>query len=92
MTGASAAFFAERRLDPAERDAILEKDGVEIRDSEHLHYYRIFQSVFSLEDETMEIPGCPRYGSDPCRACGWQLEAPTQDFCVICGAYPARNR
>ncbi|KNE69518.1 hypothetical protein AMAG_19986 [Allomyces macrogynus ATCC 38327] len=32
-----------------------------------------------------------RHGSDPCRECAYQLQAPTQMFCVVCGAWPARD-
>ena len=34
-----------------------------------------------------EVPGLPRFGSDPCPACGYQLSAPDQTFCVTCGHF-----
>jgi hypothetical protein len=71
----------------AAQKSILEQDRVKIRDAEHLYYYRAFRRVFG--------PGCPlgmvRWGSDPCIACGFQLQQPTQTFCVVCGEYPARK-
>jgi hypothetical protein len=71
----------------AAQTSILEQDRVKIRDAEHLYYYRAFRRVFG--------PGCPpgmvRWGSDPCIACGFQLQQPTQTFCVVCGEYPARK-
>ncbi|KAI9348637.1 hypothetical protein BDR26DRAFT_892179 [Obelidium mucronatum] len=33
----------------------------------------------------------PRFGSDPCIKCGFQLERPDQYFCKTCGAWPARH-
>jgi asparagine synthase (glutamine-hydrolysing) len=91
MTGACADYFANAvpALDLVEVAQIKAEDGVVIRDTEHLHLFRVFKRTFSTSG-TISIPNWQRYGSDPCRECGWQLEAATQDFCVICGAYPAR--
>ncbi|KAJ3283267.1 hypothetical protein HDU79_009199 [Rhizoclosmatium sp. JEL0117] len=32
----------------------------------------------------------PRFGSDPCAKCGFQLDRPDQYFCKTCGAWPSR--
>ncbi|KAJ1560881.1 hypothetical protein HK405_005614 [Cladochytrium tenue] len=32
-----------------------------------------------------------RFGGDPCIRCGFELERPDQYFCVVCGAWPARE-
>ena len=32
-----------------------------------------------------------RFGPDPCIACGYELQQPSQMFCVVCGEYPARK-
>ncbi|KAJ3327515.1 hypothetical protein HDU76_011657 [Blyttiomyces sp. JEL0837] len=81
------------------RAQIWLEDGVRIRDAEHLHYYRVFREAFvsktgekdSAGRNVFDVPGVVRYGSDPCKDCGWQLQAPTQSFCVVCGAWPARE-
>ncbi|KAJ3139729.1 DNA-dependent ATPase of the nucleotide excision repair factor 4 complex [Physocladia obscura] len=33
----------------------------------------------------------PRFGSDPCIKCGFQLERKDEYFCKTCGAWPARH-
>lgn len=60
-------------------------DRVEIRDPEHLAYYRVFQAVFG------DHPPIPRFASDPCSKCGFELASPETNFCVTCGAWPART-
>lgn len=90
MTAACRTYFARTPLDPTEAARIKTEDGVIIRDAEHLHYFRVFKGLFGTE-KGIEIPGWPRHGSDPCLECGWQLESPTQLFCVVCGCYPART-
>lgn len=92
--------FAER-CDKAEFEKeklqIWEEDRIKIRDAEHLHYYRVFQRAFTIDRNSVGHSVtrfcCPveRYGSDPCRACGFQLERPDQYFCVVCGEWPARE-
>ncbi|KND04564.1 uncharacterized protein SPPG_00285 [Spizellomyces punctatus DAOM BR117] len=74
---------------------IAHRDRIKIRDAEHLHYYRAFQRAFALpskNDQPTQF-NCPvaRYASDPCRACGFQLQRADQFFCVVCGEWPARD-
>lgn len=68
----------------AERRRIAETERIEIRDAEHLAYYRIFRRVFGA------LPPLPRFGGNPCSKCGFELPRPDSDFCVTCGAWPAR--
>lgn len=62
------------------RKKILEKDGVTIRDKEHLAYYRLYHSIFG--------PPTPK---DPharsCLQCTTNVPLET-NFCTTCGAYP----
>ncbi|KAG2497871.1 hypothetical protein HYH03_004137 [Edaphochlamys debaryana] len=67
---------------------VLEQHGVEIRDKEHLVYYRAFREVFP----NGLVPGKPRHGSDPCPKCGYELSSKTQIFCVTCGHYDPQMR
>jgi asparagine synthase (glutamine-hydrolysing) len=63
-----------------DRNAILEGDGVRIRDKEQLFYFRIYKKEF----------GSPRdYGDGPkpCPGCGAHV-ASEINFCRTCGAYP----
>lgn len=80
-------FFLERS-NPLEfeheGEQVRQTDGVEIRDPEHLAYYRVFREVFGGS------PPLPRTGRDPCRGCGFDLPGPSSNFCVTCGAWPAR--
>ncbi|GAB4816888.1 hypothetical protein N2152v2_003934 [Parachlorella kessleri] len=64
------------------------EEGVEIRDREHLHYYQVFRTVFPGG----EVLGKPRFGSDPCPKCHYQLSHPQQTFCVTCGHYDPQLR
>ncbi|KXZ56138.1 hypothetical protein GPECTOR_1g117 [Gonium pectorale] len=72
----------------SERRYIESHHGVEIRDKEHLHYYRVFRETFP----NGVVPGKPRHGSDPCPKCGYQLSDPTQTFCITCGHYDPQLR
>jgi asparagine synthase (glutamine-hydrolysing) len=66
--------FARAKKDAASRD------GVEIRDKEHLEYYRIFREAFPPPSATATtVARCPRCGADV---------RPRSSFCVTCGAYP----
>ena len=81
-------YFADRI--PAgrfasERQRILEDERVEIRDPEHLAYYRRFRAVLG-GDRTGA-----RFGPNGCTACGYDLEDDRTLFCRTCGAYPARR-
>ncbi|KAJ3358907.1 hypothetical protein GGF32_009918 [Allomyces javanicus] len=80
--------------------------AITIRDAEHLLYFQHFRSVF-LDRPHVPAPATAielteadartrrvlpvRHGTDPCRECAFQLQAPTQMFCVVCGAWPARD-
>ncbi|KAJ3364764.1 hypothetical protein GGF31_008910 [Allomyces arbusculus] len=80
--------------------------GITIRDAEHLLYFQHFQAIFldrpqlptaataveltEADARTRRVLPA-RHGSDPCRECAYQLQAPTQMFCVVCGAWPARD-
>ena len=100
---------------------IKQEDNVIIRDLEHLYYYREFRRIFPTDEEV----GVPRFSTDPCIGCGFQvhyipfihfcdhyyhvfctlslkfhssftpfyeqLKSPTEMFCHICGAWPARS-
>lgn len=68
----------------AERKWLAEAERIEIRDAEHLAYYRIFRRVFGAS------PPLERFGGNPCSKCGFELPRPDSDFCVTCGAWPAR--
>jgi asparagine synthase (glutamine-hydrolysing) len=66
--------FAREKRDAAYRD------GVEIRDKEHLEYYRIYRSIFA--------PPSALAGTGlRCPSCGADVR-PRSTFCVTCGAYP----
>lgn len=67
-----------------ERDRIARGDRIEIRDPEHLAYFRIFREVFG------DAPPRPRFAEDPCAKCGFELPSRESMFCVTCGAWPAR--
>ena len=49
---------------------IKQEDGVTIRDLEHLYYYREFRRAF-VKDEDV---GVPRFSTDPCIGCGFQVQ------------------
>ncbi|KAG1675779.1 hypothetical protein FOA52_012435 [Chlamydomonas sp. UWO 241] len=66
-----------------EREAIKTRQGVALRDKEHLAYYRAFREVFP----NGAIPGVARHDSDPCPACGYQMRNARGCFCHTCGHY-----
>jgi asparagine synthase (glutamine-hydrolysing) len=81
-------YFRER-TSPTELgqeiEGIRKRDRVEIRDAEHLAYYRAFREEFP------DLDSLGRWGRDPCPHCGFELSAPDSNFCVTCGAWPARG-
>lgn len=56
------------------------RDGVRIRDKEHLEYYRLFRTMFSPPSETA-------HADQRCPCCGADVRR-NSSFCVTCGAYP----
>ncbi|KAF9433731.1 hypothetical protein BGZ76_009050 [Entomortierella beljakovae] len=72
-----------------EQERIKTEDGIEIRDVEHLQYYKVFKKVFGNDLSTYPEK-LMKDGRDPCPACGFNLNSPEQTFCVICGQWPAR--
>ncbi|KAJ1559595.1 hypothetical protein HK096_000059, partial [Nowakowskiella sp. JEL0078] len=73
--------------------------GIKLRDREHWFYFRAFCMVFPPKKVAKEdgnfitvFENCPRvrYGSDGCKSCGFQLQNLQQDFCHVCGEWPAR--
>ncbi len=77
------AGIASRELD-AERERIGRTERVEIRDAEHLEYYRAFRRIFG------DSPPLRRFDTDSCSKCGFELPRLDSNFCVTCGAWPAR--
>jgi asparagine synthase (glutamine-hydrolysing) len=63
----------------AKREAAF-RDGVEIRDKEHLEYYRIYLAAFPP-------PSALATTEHRCPSCGADV-TPSSTFCVTCGAYP----
>ncbi|CAK4081074.1 unnamed protein product [Aphanomyces euteiches] len=88
-------MFQERAQDfEQEKQRVFEEDAIVLRDAEHLHYYKVFRSLFASKgDDGILRWTCKavRFGSDPCIQCGFQLERPDQLFCKTCGAWPARS-
>jgi asparagine synthase (glutamine-hydrolysing) len=85
---ALTAYFRDRVREKEYReevDRIRREEGVTIRDPEHLAYYQTMREVFR------DSAPVPRRGKDPCRECGFDLPDPESDFCVTCGAWPARE-
>jgi len=78
------ARIPSREFD-TERERIRVTERVEIRDPEHLAYYRVFRKTFG------DSPPLRRFGSNPCSKCGFELPRPDSGFCVTCGAWPARG-
>ncbi len=67
-----------------------EKHGIALRDKEHLAYFLIFEEIYTQtkeEEGELMVPGKLRPNDDPCPACGFQLDTPTQTFCLTCGHY-----
>ncbi len=60
------------------------KEGVKIRDKEHMHYYQIYRDIFPP-------PSAEAEGACRCPECGGDAE-PRATFCVTCGAYPIKPR
>lgn len=60
------------------RNEVLQADGIRIRSSESLHYYRIYRDIFGRPPEDSEN-GCPY--------CRCRVE-PGSKFCRMCGAFP----
>ncbi|GAM26515.1 hypothetical protein SAMD00019534_096900 [Acytostelium subglobosum LB1] len=83
-----AAKLTTEELDK-EKERVWLEDKIKIRDAEHLHYYRVFRKLFPVDDSN-GYPSLVRFGDDPCPACSYQMTSREQNFCVICGHYPAR--
>ncbi|ORX93894.1 adenine nucleotide alpha hydrolases-like protein [Basidiobolus meristosporus CBS 931.73] len=81
--------YLQERIDPEDlarqQKEILEQDRINIRDAEHLAYYRIFKRVFGDQCPT------PRFQDDPCIQCGYQIASKDKNFCYTCGQWPARS-
>ncbi len=76
--------YLTERLAPAydaEAKRVLERDGVRIRDPEHLAYYRIYRDVFGRS------PRGTGDGPKECPGCG--ARRPDGTYCRVCGAYPS---
>ncbi len=59
---------------------IASREGVKIRDKEHLEYYRLYRSIFPPPGQiTRTECRCPDCGADV---------RPASTFCITCGAYP----
>ena len=76
-------YFHEKTDDDyfsSKKELYLAKDGVRIRDEEHLHYYEIYRSIYGKPQSSgLTNKTCP-----DCRS-----NVPdTATFCKICGAYP----
>lgn len=64
-----------------ERDEILERDGVRIRDKESLHYYKVYREEFGVPARApADAPKCPDCHSD--------TSANDGRFCRMCGRFP----
>lgn len=81
-----ASFRARIPPEDLEREQrrILSEDQVEIRDAEHLAYYREFVAV----RHELTLP--KRFGALACPKCGYALPTPSSDFCFTCGAWPVK--
>lgn len=62
--------------------------GVVLRDREHAVCFSALLEADCNLDLTRRTRG--RYGQYQCKYCGFNLESATQDFCVTCGAWPAK--
>lgn len=79
-------FYFDNRISDKmfmeERERIHNKEGVRIRDKEHLAYYLLYRKLFSPPTEIRKTKhSCPECGGDA---------DPSSNFCKICGAYPIR--
>jgi asparagine synthase (glutamine-hydrolysing) len=95
--------FFDTRIEDAvlasEKARIAEEYAIKIRDKEHLVYFHVFEKLFGSTEEMegkekegaarkiLHVPGKPRPNDDPCPACGFKLDTPTQTFCLTCGHY-----
>ena len=57
------------------------REGVAIRDKEHMEYYRLYRSMFTPPSERAKT-------SLRCPSCGGDVVKRGSKFCVTCGAYP----
>jgi asparagine synthase (glutamine-hydrolysing) len=77
-------WLFESRIADAEfkkkQDKYLKKDGVAIRDKEHLYYYQIYRELIGLPSATGD-------GGKRCSQCGAGLDEKAT-FCHTCGAHP----
>lgn len=64
----------------AEAERVLARDGVRLRDPEHLAYYRIYRDAFGRG------PRGSGEGPKTCPGCG--AHGPDGTYCRVCGAYP----
>lgn len=76
------AYCAERAGPQYEAEVarVLAREGVRIRDAEHLAYYRIYRDVFGRS------PRGTGGGPKECPGCG--ARGPDGTYCKVCGAYP----
>lgn len=76
-------FYEARVSDEAFRAGVsssMAKDGVKIRDKEHLQYYSFYRSIF-LPPSATATTRCR------CPDCGGDVR-PESRFCTTCGSYP----
>jgi asparagine synthase (glutamine-hydrolysing) len=82
-TTALSKYYSEKIGDNQfleEKIKILRNDRVEIRDKEHLYYYKLFRNLCPPPAETSSTPyRCPSCWADAPKG---------STFCVVCGAYP----
>lgn len=83
----------------SEKARIADEYAIKIRDKEHLAYFHVFENLFGITEEVddeekkrvtkkvLNVPNKPRPNDDPCPACGFKLDTPTQTFCLTCGHY-----
>eukprot|EP00871_Galdieria_phlegrea_P005224 jgi/Galph1/5702/GphlegSOOS_G4354.1 len=69
---------------------IYHKDGVYIRDTEHLWYYQVFRNALKAKKFQAPPHRSDTLCTDPCPYCGYQLDLGT--FCRTCGAYDRNLR
>ena len=71
----------------ASRARALKEDGVRLRDAESLYYFEVFKSAFPGGLPGVERPGAGAPGA--CVACGYLLPPCANNFCRVCGEWPA---
>ncbi|MEM1658015.1 MAG: asparagine synthase-related protein [Candidatus Jordarchaeales archaeon] len=64
------------------RKYYLEKDGVELRDKEHLTYYEVYRDIFGPPREAVKSPE-----GKTCPHCKASIPV-NATYCKICGGYP----